>query len=35
MEIIGHVERGHGTWLEGEKRNPLVFRGWNYFDAHL
>jgi thiamine monophosphate kinase len=33
LEIIGHVEAGHGLWLEDGARVPLSFRGWNYFSA--
>lgn len=33
LEIIGHVEQGHGVWLDDGQRKPLVFRGWNYFYA--
>ena len=35
LEIIGYVESGQGLWLEAERRKPLVFRGWNYFDAQI
>jgi thiamine-monophosphate kinase len=33
LEIIGHVEAGQGVWLHDAKRQPLPFRGWNYFHA--
>lgn len=33
LEIIGHVEAGHGVWLEDGQRKPLEFHGWNYFYA--
>lgn len=31
LEIIGHVEHGHGVWLDDGQRKHLAFRGWNYF----
>jgi thiamine-monophosphate kinase len=31
LEIIGHVEDGHGIWIEDGQRKPLEFHGWNYF----
>jgi len=31
LEIIGHIESGQGVWLESGQRQPLKFRGWNYF----
>jgi thiamine-monophosphate kinase len=33
LQIIGHVEAGRGVWLDDGQRNPLAFRGWNYFSA--
>ena len=37
IEIIGHVEEGHGIWLEcsDKERKPLVYRGWNYFSSGI
>ena len=31
IEIIGQVEYGSGLWLDNKRREPLKFRGWNYF----
>jgi thiamine monophosphate kinase len=31
LAIIGCVEDGRGVWLEQSGRQPLAFRGWNYF----
>lgn len=33
LEIIGQVEAGAGVWFEDGQREPLAFRGWNYFYA--
>jgi thiamine-monophosphate kinase len=33
LEIIGQVEAGNGVWLEHSVREPLAFRGWNYFSG--
>ena len=34
LQIIGRVEAGTGVWLQiDENRQPLSFRGWNYFLA--
>lgn len=34
LEIIGFVEEGEGVWLERDERQPLAFKGWNYFHVH-